>query len=85
MRIWWGFRMGKEAMLIAGMSFIFLGGGGYAFNFRKRYPWHKQKRERSDFRNPYFVPVNQRQLKYDKNFNVIKNNGKLFIEQDLKI
>ncbi len=37
------------------------------------------------FRNPYFVPVKDRKLEYDKNFNVTNKDNKLFIEQDLKI
>ena len=80
MRIWWGFRFGMEFFLFFGASFYFLGGGGYLYNYRKRYVWHKQKRERSLFRNPYFTPVVDRKLQYDRNFNVIKKDGKHFIE-----
>jgi hypothetical protein len=47
MRIWWGYRFGMEAMVWFGITFFFFSPGGYLFNTRKRYVFHKQKRERS--------------------------------------
>lgn len=47
MKIWWGFRASQEAFLLIGMTYFFIGGGGFLFNYRKRYLIHKQKRERS--------------------------------------
>lgn len=46
MRIWYGFRFAAEAFLIIGVSYWFMGPGGYLWNYRKRYGIHKQKRER---------------------------------------
>ncbi len=33
--------------------------------------------------NPYFLPQAERQLMYDRFFDVIKENGKLLIEDNL--
>ena len=47
MKIWWGFRFAMEGFLLFGTVFFFMSPGGYVFNVRKRYVFHKQKRERS--------------------------------------
>ncbi len=46
MRIWWGHRFLMEGFVFFGVSFYFLSPGGYIFNYRKKYPFHRQKRER---------------------------------------
>lgn len=80
MRIWWGFRFGMEFIVFFGTSFYFFGPGGYLFNYRGRYVWHKQRRERSYFKNPYFLPKSERKLNYDSMFNVIPKDRKLMLE-----
>ena len=50
MRIWWGYRFAKETFVYLGLSYVFLGTGGYLYNYRKRYCVHKQKRERCKFK-----------------------------------
>lgn len=47
MKIWWGFRFGMEGLMFFGTTWYFLSPGGYIYNYRGRYPFHKQKRERS--------------------------------------
>mmetsp|Transcript_33334 Transcript_33334/g.34640 ORF Transcript_33334/g.34640 Transcript_33334/m.34640 type:complete len:83 (+) Transcript_33334:44-292(+) len=81
MKIWWFWRFSMETFVVAGASVYFIGGkGGYMGNIRGRYVTHRQKRERSFFRNPYFVPLSERKLTYDKNFKVVKKDNKQLIE-----
>lgn len=81
MKIWWFWRFTMEGFLLFGFTFWFCSSGGYVYNFRGRYVRHYQKRERSMYRNPYFLPPAERKLQYDQFFNVLKD--KLFIEKDL--
>lgn len=60
MRIWWGHRFLMEAFVFFGVSFYFLSPGGYIFNYRKKYPFHRQKRERCKL------------IYIDINYNIIK-------------
>ncbi len=78
MKIWWFWRFSMEGFLFVSLTMWFCGAGGYVFNFRKRYVRHKQKRIRSFYRNPYFLPPSERKLQYDQFFNVKKD--KLLIE-----
>lgn len=87
MKIWWGYRFAMEGFIFFGIMFYFTTTSGYLMNYRRRFVWHKQKRERSKltiniigfFKNPYFVSSGNRQLSYDKSFNVITPKEKPLI------
>ena len=53
MQIWWFWRFSMEGFIFFGLTYYFVFckiiliiAGGYFFNYRYRYVYHKQKRER---------------------------------------